>query len=109
MIQISTQTLTFIGFIITIGGTIFTIFFYFQKPQIALEKRVAKLEDNDQKQDKDIQTIRDDHSKNTETMLKEMKELTTSINGLNVTVGKLETKIDERIPKGTPTLTPAGT
>lgn len=109
MVTISTSTITMIMGGIGIIGAIFTVFFYFQKPQIALEKRVAKLEDNDKKQDNDIITIREDHSKNTESMLKEMKELTSSINGLNVTVGKLETKIDERIPKGTPTLTPIGT
>ncbi len=99
MIVISSSSIEIVTGIIVLIGTIFTVFFYFQKPQIALEKRVATLEDTTKDQAKQINAIRDDHSKSTESMLAQMKDLTISINSLNVTVGKLETKIDERIPK----------
>lgn len=108
MISISTQTLTLIGAIIAFGGTIFSIFFYFQKPQIAVEKRVQTLEEKNDDLQKQLNALKDAHEQTTEQMLKEVKDLTAAINGLNITVAKLETRIDERIPKGLPSLTPPG-
>lgn len=108
MIEISTATLTIIGSIIAIIGAIFAVFFYFQKPQIAVEKRVAKLEDDNEDLHKQVLSIRDDHSKNTDVMQKDIKDLTSAVNELSKTVVRLSTIIDERIPKGTPTLTPPG-
>lgn len=109
MIQISGETLAIITGLIFLGGTVFSVFFYFQKPQIALEKRVSKSEDEIAEIQKQINTIRDDHTKNTEAMQKDIKELTSSVNELSKTVVRLATIIEERIPKGSPNLTPAGT
>lgn len=108
MIQISTSTLTIIGSLIGIGGAVFTVFFYFQKPQIAVEKRVAKLEEGNIELHKQLALIRDTNTKITDQMEKDLKELTVAVNELAKTVVRLSTIIDERIPKGTPTLTPPG-
>lgn len=108
MITITGTQIGIIIGIITLLGTIFSVFFYFQKPQLALEKRVQSLEESNTEQDKEIQIIKNDHSKNTEIMQREMKDLTEAINSLNINVAKLETIIDERIPKGSPGLTPPG-
>ncbi len=104
MIQISSATIEFVGFIILIGGTVFSIFFYFQRPQTALTARVAKLEEKDKEQDKEIQVVKNENSKNDTIMQKEIKDLTDSVNKLNITMGKLETIIDERIPRGVPSV-----
>ena len=109
MIQISSTTIGMIGGIIAIGGTIFTIFFYFQRPQLALEKRVATLEDDLKNTHKEIEIIRATHLENNGSIQKEMKELTKSVTDLSLTVNTLSTIINERIPKGSPNLTPAGT
>lgn len=108
MLQISTSTVSLIIAIIAILGSIFSVFFYFQKPQIALEKRVGKNEDDISDLQKQISIIKDDHSKNTEIMQKDIKELTNSVNELSKTVVRLATIIEERIPKGSPNLTPPG-
>ncbi len=104
MIEIPTSILTIIGVLVASGGTMFSIFFYFQKPQLALERRVAKLEDNDKEQDKTIILIKTDHTKSSEEMQKEMKELTMAVNELSKTVVRLSTIIDERIPRASSTM-----
>ncbi len=108
MIQISADTLTLIGFLVMALGAIFAVFFYFQKPQIALEKRVQTLEDDNVNLNKEIEVIKATHLENNGSMQKEMKELTLAVNDLGKTVVRLSTIIDERIPKGSPNLTPPG-
>lgn len=109
MVTITIAQVTLILGVLSIISIILGVVFWIQRPQVALEKRVAQLEDGQKTNNKDIEVIKTTHSENNGAMQKEMKELTTAINSLNVTVGKLETKIDERIPKGSPTLTPVGT
>lgn len=108
MITIASSTIYLILAIITLVGTIFTIFFYFQKPQIALEKRVSSLEDDMNSVNKDITNIQQNHSDSDNALKAELKELTTAVTELGKTVVRLSTIIDERIPKGTPSLTPPG-
>lgn len=109
MITINAAQVELIVGLLTIIGVVFGVVFWIQKPQTALEKRVQKLEDCDREQAAQIAALKGDHDKNNELMQKKMEDLTTAINGLNITVAKLETIINERIPKGSPTLTPAGT
>lgn len=118
-VVISGGTLALIGGVIAIGGTIFSVFFYFQKPQLALASRAQKLEEkvtelekqvtaNKVEVEKQMAVIKDDHSKNTDAMQKDIKDLTLSVNELSKTVVRLATIIEERIPKGQPNLTPPG-
>lgn len=109
MIQITVSTLTLIIGFISIGGTIFAIFSYFRNPQVALEKRVAVLEGCQKDNEKSLLQIQTTHMENNGAMQKELKELTTAVTDLGKTVVRLSTIIDERIPKGMPALTPAGT
>lgn len=108
MITISPIILELIGSIILIGGTVFGIFLYFQRPQIALEKRVIKIEETITNILKEIVDIQKNHLEVNGATQKELKENTTAINELSKTVVKLSTIIDERIPKGRPNLTPPG-
>lgn len=108
MITISTTTIALIVGSITIFGAIFGVFFYFQKPQLALEKRVSKLEEEIASCRKENEEIKKLHYENNESLRKELKEVATALTELSLTVTKLSTIIDERIPKGSPGLTPPG-
>lgn len=108
MIEISTTTIALIVGGISILGSIFGIFFYFQKPQIALEKRVSTLEDNYKFVMKEMESIRATHLETNGALQKDLKEMTTSVNNLSISVTELKTIINERIPKGSPNLTPPG-
>lgn len=108
MITISTTTIALIVGGITILGAIFGVFFYFQKPQLALEKRVSKLEDDIVGCKNENAEIKKLHYDNNESLRKELKEVATALSELSLTVAKLSTIIDERIPKGSPGLTPPG-
>lgn len=108
MITISAATIGVILGLISLLGTIFAVFFYFQKPQIALEKRVKTLEDALVSTDKDLANLRADHTNVNDGLQKEFKEMTVAMNNLDKTVVRLSTIIEERIPKGSPNLTPPG-
>lgn len=108
MITISIATLEFIGSIILIGGTVFSVFLYFQKPQLNLEKRTSKLEDEVIDLNKQVISLKAEHLKSSEAMEKEIKELTVAVNDLSKIVVRLTTIIDERIPRAAPNLTPPG-
>lgn len=108
MITISPAIIGMIVGLISILGSVFAIFFYFQKPQIALEKRVQSLEEENRNLSRDFEVMKAAHLENNGSMQKEMKELTTAVNDLGKTVVRLSTIIDERIPKGSPNLTPPG-
>lgn len=108
MIQISTASLTLILAIITILGAVFSVFFYFQKPQIAQDKKIKALEDGLEDVKKDVLNVKKDHAEVNGGLQKEFKEMTVAMNNLDKTVVRLSTIIEERIPKGSPGLTPPG-
>lgn len=94
--------------LISLLGTVFGVFFYFQKPQIAIEKRVKSLEDDLNVTKKDLNELGKRHSEINDGLQKEFKEMTVAMNNLDKTVVRLSTIIEERIPKGSPNLTPPG-
>lgn len=108
MITISTISIELILGGITIIGAIFSVFLYFQKPQIALEKRVQALEEDLENTKKDLESLNTRHSEVNDVLQKEFKEMTVAMNNLDKTVVRLSTIIEERIPKGNPNLTPPG-
>lgn len=100
-------TTTNITFILALLGVLFGIYHYFKNPQIKSDKTEALLEQS-------IKTISekfDDKFKTLETQILRLETnhihtLETKIdankhmvNLLAIQVGKLETKIDERIPR----------
>jgi len=105
MIELSISPLTLVLGVISILGTIFTVFFYFKNPQIKSDQENIKVRDDLTQVQKDIIDIKETHLRNVEN---DIKVLTSAIAKLDVTVVRLTTIIDERIPKGTPTLTPPG-
>jgi len=100
-------TLQEIVLIIGVLSVIFSVFLYFKNPQIKAEKFDALIKQNIeflQKEfsekfigfDKQLCNLKDNHL---HTMSEDIKSLTKTVNELAVLVGKLETKIDERIPR----------
>ena len=103
MIEVSIQNLVFGG--IGLFGTVFTIYSYFKNPQIKTDQTTITLSSDVTELKKQITEIRETHLRNVE---KDMKDLTAAVNDLSKTVVRLSTIIDERIPKGSPGLTPPG-
>lgn len=108
MLTITAGQIGIVVGILTIGSAIFTIFFYFQKPQIALEKKMRELFDDHENTKKELSNLRADHIMVNDGLQKEFKEMTFAMNNLDKTVVRLSTIIEERIPKGSPNLTPPG-
>jgi len=94
---------------VSLLGTVFGVFFYFQKPQIAIEKRVKSLEDELNNTKSDIAEFKKLHFDANDGLQKEFKEMTIAMNNLDKTVVRLSTIIEERIPRADPNLTPKGT
>lgn len=108
MLTISSTTVYLVLATITVFGAVFAVFFYFQKPQIALDKRMSKVEENIKDLQKEVTEVKRVQFENNGAIQTEMKDMTTAINELSKTVVRLSTIIDERIPKGSPALTPSG-
>lgn len=97
-IPLTTNTILFI---LTVGSFIFGIYHYFKKPQVDGEKNDIKLEDRIKAVEKELKEVRETHLL---AMEKDLKALTDSVNQLSLTVVRLSTIIDERIPKSTTAL-----
>ncbi len=102
MIEIAPSTIIFV---ISILGTIFGVFHYFKNPQIKTDQTTGKLSDDLIALRKEVLEIKETHLRSVE---QDIKNLTASVNELAKTVIRLSTIIDERIPKGSPNLTPPG-
>lgn len=102
MISISSQT---IMLYITIGSVVFAIFSYFRNPQIKTDQRNIRFDDRLTSVEKSVVEIREKHLISVEG---DLKTLNATLQSLSETVVRLSTIIDERIPKGTPGLTPPG-
>lgn len=90
---------------VSIFGTVFAIFFYFKNPQIATDQTTIKLRDDMDSLRKDVIDIKETHLRSVEA---DVKALTAAVSQLDRAVVRLSTIIDERIPKGSPNLTPPG-
>ncbi len=89
-------TTTSVLFAITILGTIFGIYNYFKRPQDKSEKDGIRLSDRVTNIEKELKEVRETHLL---AMEKDLKALTDSVHQLSLTVTKLSTVIDERIPR----------
>lgn len=90
---------------ITIGSVVFAIFSYFRNPQIKTDQRNIRFDDRLTSVEKSVVEIREKHLISVEG---DLKTLNATLQSLSETVVRLSTIIDERIPKGTPGLTPPG-
>lgn len=92
-----------VTFAIGIIGILFSIYKSYKNPQIESDKSMISLADRVGNVEKTVGEIKETHLK---TVEQDIKSLTISVNELSKTVVRLATIIDERIPKGNPTLTP---
>ncbi len=84
-------------FIIAIASVLFNIFLYFKKPQDKQEKDSLTLSTRLDTLQREVIELRQTHLA---TLEKDVKDLNITIQNLGITVAKLSTIIDERIPKG---------
>lgn len=105
MITISSTTLAFVLGTITLLSALFAAYAHFRNPQIKTDQTTTKLKDDVADLQKQILEIKETHLRAVES---DLKNLTTAVNDLGKTVIRLSTIIDERIPKGSPGLTPPG-
>lgn len=103
--SIDQSGLTFIIGIIAVVSIIINVYKSISKPQVDQDKMTVKLQDDIIHLKKEIFDIKETHLRAVES---DVKSLTKAVNDLSITVVKLATIIDERIPKASPTLTPIG-
>src|SRR4051794_13393470 len=103
--KIDQSTLTFILGFVALFSVAFNVYARFRNPQIAADTAVAKLRDDFDGLNRIVSEIKETHLRSVE---KDIKDLTAAVNDLSKTVVRLSTIIDERIPKGSPNLTPPG-
>lgn len=103
--QITQQSLDFLLGLAAVGSILFNVYNSFRKPQISTDQVIIKLEDRLKAVENGMRDLKDTQLKSVE---EDIKELTFTIQELSKTVVKLSTIIDERIPKGSPNLTPPG-
>lgn len=96
MITISTTTINVILGIIAIFSTVFAVFAYFKNPQIKQDQDKISMQAEIDELKRDIKEVKETHIKNVE---QDMKILNKNISDLSITVTRLSTIIDERIPK----------
>ena len=107
MKTIDANDIAFVLSILGLTGIIFGIYKYFRDPQIKSDKFEALLKQNLEfltkefagrfsSIDKEITNLKENHI---HTLYTKVDTLTTSMNNINIELGKLSTIIDERIPK----------
>ena len=108
-----------IMFALGIIGVIFSVYNSFKTPQIDSEKKDALLaqqvqwniEANERRFSELQNSIKDAFllaQNHTHTVQVQVESLTKQINEMNISVTRLSTIINERLPKGSPNLTPPG-
>lgn len=96
MTTLDASTLSYILGFLGLIGIIFTIYNTFRNPQIKNDQATLKLrEDFDSLRDV-VDEIKEKHLASVEANI---KELSQTIHDLTITVTRLSTVIDERIPK----------
>lgn len=83
-----------IGFLII--SNLFSVFLYFKNPQVSIEKKMIVLDGKYTDLARELSEIR---QTNIVAINKNVTDLTSTVNKLELTVAKLSTIIDERIPK----------
>lgn len=103
--QIDQATITFLLGLAALISIIFNVYNTFRNPQIKTDQETSSLK-------QDMASLKNEMRDIKETDIRllrvEIKSLTDSNNELSKTVVRLATIIDERIPKGSPNLTPPG-
>jgi hypothetical protein len=89
-------SLEFILTVVAVVGVMFSIYLHFRNPQIKTDQIAIKLREDVDTLTKAITEVKEKHLHAVE---QDMKRLTDTINQLSLTVTKLSTVIDERIPK----------
>lgn len=85
-----------IMFAISIVTMLFSLYLHFRKPQESSEKQILVMKEDIKSLKQEMKEIKETHLRALEL---EIKNLNTNVNGLSVTVVKLATIIDERIPR----------
>lgn len=96
MQALDSQTLAFLLSLAAAIGVIFSVYLHFKNPQIKSAQEALKLREDIDNLEDVITEVKEKHLRSVE---KEMKGLTTTIHHLTLTVTKLSTIIDERMPK----------
>lgn len=94
--SLSAENVSYILGILGIGGIIFTAYNSFRAPQIDSDKTAIKLREDIDSLRAIVSEIKEKHLQSVEA---DIKKLTETIQQLSITVVKLSTIIDERIPK----------
>ena len=94
--SLSASDLSYILGILGIGGITFSIYNSFRTPQIDSDKIAVKLREDIDSLKSVVDEIKEKHLTSVEN---DIKKLTETIQQLSITVVKLSTIIDERIPK----------
>ena len=82
--------------IFAVIGAIFSVYLHFKNPQIKNDQVSLKLREDIDSLQKIVSEVKEKHLVAVE---QDMKALTSTINQLSLTVTRLSTVIDERIPK----------
>lgn len=91
--------------VLAVFGVVFSVFLYFKNPQIKNDQDSIRFREELDAMKKQILEIKETHLRSIEG---DVKALTAAVAQLDRTVVRLTTIIDERIPKGSPALTPPG-
>lgn len=94
--ELTPETIPFILSIATMVGVIFTVYLHFRKPQIQTDKEALKLREEFDALKDVVDEVKEKHLRSVE---KDLKGLTGTIHELSLTMTRLSTIIDERIPK----------
>ena len=103
--EITQTTINFILGIVGILSAIFTAYHFLRNPQIKTDQDSIKIKEHLESLERKVKEIEETHLKNVDA---DLKALTSAVNDLSKTVAVLSTIINERIPKGSPNLTPPG-
>lgn len=94
--SLTVENISFILGVLGIGGAVFTIYNAYRNPQIDVDKTIIKLREDIDSLHTTVSEIKEKHLTSVEN---DIKKLTETIQQLSMTVVKLSTIIDERIPK----------
>lgn len=85
-----------IALVVLVATNVFQVYLYFRNPQVDMEKKYISLVDGLAAMQKEIKDIKET---NIISINKNVTELSSTVKSLEISVAKLSTVIDERIPK----------
>lgn len=92
----SAETIQSIIPIITLAGTVFAVYFYFRKPQEQSEKTDIVIGKEIEYLKLSLTNLKDNHI---HTLENDIKSLQTAVQNVKLSVERLSTIIEERIPR----------